>query len=56
MLLSCPAILYSQVPTHVDPGHGDDAKRLSDNPEYIVLLVILIAVLVLFLLWIRRKK
>jgi len=46
----------AQIPTHIDPGQDESSKNIYEDPQYIVLVVALIALLVLFVIWSRRKK
>jgi len=56
IFLSSATYTLAQMPTHIDPGQSDDAKRLTDKPEYIILFVALIVLLVLLFFWLRRRK
>jgi len=47
--------LNVQMPTHVDPGQGEDSVNVWEDPYYILPIVLLLGLLILYF-WSKKKK
>lgn len=54
-MMRTPKLLKVQIPTHVDPGQGEDSVNVWEDPYYILPIVLILALLILYV-WTRRRK